>query len=162
MWKAIEEIDKRYEVNEFGEIRNKDTLHILIPKLDKYGYHQIGLRKSGDRKKYWFRIHRLVAKYFIENKPTNWEELQVDHIDHNKLNNNVENLRFTTCQDNNLSRELNPWTTNKTTGELYITKYRNGYMIRINRKDYKKQEWFSRLEDAVIKRNTYICEISKL
>jgi hypothetical protein len=157
MWKEIEEVDKRYEINEVGEIRNKHTLHILTPKINRYGYHQIGLRKKGDRKKYWFTIHRLVASYFIENKPTNWRELDVDHIDHNKTNNNVENLRFITCQENNLHRQLKPWATN-TTGELYITKYRHGYMIRINRNDYKKQEWVSSLEKAIIQRNTYISE----
>jgi len=159
MWKEIEDVDGRYEINELGEIRNKHTLHILTPKIDKYGYQQIGLRKLGDRKKYWYRIHRLVICYFMNNKPDNWETLHVDHIDHDKLNNNINNLRIVTNLENCLSRELKPWSTNKTTGELYITKYRNGYMIRISRSDYKKREWSSTLEDAIIKRNRYLNEL---
>lgn len=162
MWKGIEEVDGRYEINEFGEIRNKKNLHLLTSKINKYGYQQIGLRKEGDRKKYWYTIHRLVIQYFTDNKPNNWRELQVDHIDHNKLNNNISNLRFVTNLENCLSRNLKVWSTNKTTGELYITKYRNGYMIRINRSDFKRKDWVTSLEDAIVKRNGYLNEIRRL
>lgn len=160
MWKEIRDVDGRYEISELGEVRNKNNLHILTLKIDKYGYQQIGLRKEKDRKKYWFRIHRLVAEYFIEDKPLDWKALQVDHIDHNKLNNNVNNLRYVSNVENCLFRNFKPWSTNKTTGELYITKYRNGYMIRINRNNYKKQEWVTNLEDAIKKRNEYLNEIN--
>jgi hypothetical protein len=160
MWKKIEEVDGRYEVNELGEIRNSNTLNILTPSIDRYGYQQIGLRKEGHRKKFWFKIHRLVALYFLDSRPNNWETLQIDHIDHNKLNNSVSNIRFVTCLENCASRELKAWNSNKTTGELYITKYRNGYMLRINRHDFKKQQWFSNLNDAISERNTCIELIS--
>lgn len=161
MWKDIDGFDGRYEISDSGEIRNKHTLNILTLKINKYGYQEIGLRKKGDRKKYWSIVHRLVAEHFIENKPENWKELQVDHIDHNKSNNNVINLRFTSCLDNCLSRELKTWATNKTTGELYITKYKTGYMIRINRSDYKFKKWETTLENAIIERNKCLAEIKK-
>lgn len=158
MWK---DIDERYQINEFGEIRNKNKMNLLKAKIDRYGYHQISIRKEGERKKYWYRIHRLVAEYFIVNKPENWKEMQVDHIDNNKINNHVSNLRFTTSLENCLHRKLESWSSNKSTGELYITKYSNGYMIRINRSDYKKQEWCSTIEEAILKRNLYIEEIRR-
>ena len=157
MWKDIEQFEDRYQISECGEVRNCKTLKLLTLKVDRDGYHQIGLRKVGDRKKYWFSIHRLVGIAFLPKS----EFTQIDHIDHNKLNNRVENLRWCSIADNNLNRELKAWNTN-TTKELYITKYVNGYMIRINRADFKRTTWFKTLEEAIVKRNEYLQEIKNI
>lgn len=156
MWKDIVGFEDRYEISDSGEVRNKKTQKVLILKLDRDGYYQIGLRKQGNRKKFWLSIHRLVAVTYIQCQNDN---LQIDHIDHNKSNNNANNLRWVTCLENNLSRELKTWSSNKTTGELYITKYRNGYMVRINRSDFKRRYWSKSLEDAISKRDEYLEEI---
>lgn len=158
MWKDITGFESRYEISDDGQVRNKKTLKLLCLKLDRDGYQQIGLRKLGDRKKYWFSLHRLVACHFMDE----CEDMCVDHIDHNKLNNNVSNLRWVTIQENNLKRELKAWSTNNTTGELYITKYKNGFMIRINRLDYKKRSWERDLETAIKRRDCYLEEIKCL
>lgn len=157
MWKDIVGFEDRYEISDSGEVRNKKTQKILTLKVDRDGYYQIGLRKQGDRKKFWFYIHRLVAVYYIHSDNTNG--LQIDHIDHNKLNNNVDNLRWVTCLENNLARELKTWASNKTTGELYITRYRNGYMVRINRSDFKRRYWSKSIDDAISKRDEFLEEL---
>ena len=148
MWKDIEGFEGRYRVSDTGEIQNIKKATLLALKVDRDGYHQIGLRKLGDRKKFWFSVHRLVALAFCE-KPENWMDLEIDHIDRNKQNNVPSNLRWVTSQANNNNRKDTCWKTNTTTGELYITKYRNGFMVRINRSDLKHQSWHHTIEDAV-------------
>ena len=154
MWKDIDGFEGRYQISDTGEVKNvsKDTL--LILKVGKDGYYEIALRKLGSRTKYCFRIHRLVAIAFSE-KPENWKELQIDHIDRNKQNNVITNLRWVTSQENNDNRKDTCWSRNVTTKELHITKYKNsGYMLRINRHNLKHRSWHKTLEDAVKMRDS--------
>jgi len=84
-----------YSINILGEVRNDKTLRILKKNIDTDGYYQIGICKNNIQKT--FKIHRLIAIHFIpnpENKPV------IDHIDNNKLNNSIENLRWCSHQDN--------------------------------------------------------------
>lgn len=48
-----------------------------------------------------FQVHQLVAKAFIGECP---EGKQVDHIDRNRLNNDVSNLRYVTPSENSRNR----------------------------------------------------------
>lgn len=51
-------------------------------------------------------IHYLVAYHFIGERP---EGLVIDHIDRDKQNNNVSNLRYVTVSENNRnSLRVNP------------------------------------------------------
>lgn len=59
--------------------------------IDSIGYYMVQF-KIGD-KKYYKRVHRLIAEAMIPN-PDNLP--QVNHIDGNKLNNNVDNLEWCT------------------------------------------------------------------
>lgn len=88
-----------YSIDKSGKCysHKKSKTIELVGCLDKDGYRMFGLRRKGDKKK-WFKAHRLVAEAFIENS---LGHPQIDHIDGDKLNNNVTNLRWCTNFENN-------------------------------------------------------------
>ena len=112
MWKDINGWENYYEINEFGEVRNKITGHILVGDKNSGGYSRVGLYAKGhipDHQKY-FR-HRLVAQHFIPN-PNNLPE--VNHKDLNIDNNCASNLEWVDKKGNELhsrkygSKKYNP------------------------------------------------------
>ena len=92
--------DNYYRVEEDGSVYNIKTGRKLKPIKVNTGYLRVGLRiNKKDTKIY---IHRLIALTYIpnpDNKP------QVDHIDRNRLNNNISNLRWVTCLENLQNKE---------------------------------------------------------
>lgn len=108
IWKDIEDYEGLYKVSNLGRVKrlertdsNGRTLKEMIMKTNKNGdekkgyYERVYLSKDGIKKQ--MRVHRLVAQSFIPN-PDNKQ--QVNHIDGNKLNNNVNNLEWVTGSEN--------------------------------------------------------------
>lgn len=96
MWKKIERNDN-YSINKQGQVRNDNTGHIKSPFVNvQNDYLIVDLYKDNKREK--VPIHRLVAEAFIPN-PEN--KLTVDHIDGNRQNNAIENLRWATYGEQN-------------------------------------------------------------
>ncbi len=89
-WCLIDGYDN-YEISSHGRVRNKKTSRIRKSSINKEGYNRIGLSK--DNKLKFYLVHRLVGFAFLEKKE---EDVEVDHIDHNKENNMIDNLRWAT------------------------------------------------------------------
>jgi hypothetical protein len=86
-----------YKVSDSGEIisvRQTSTV-TLKQQVKTHGYLYVTLYRNG--KRYFRRVHRLVAEAFIPN-PLNLPE--VNHIDEDKTNNRVANLEWCTSYDN--------------------------------------------------------------
>lgn len=97
LWKEIpyKIIDKQgYQVSNKGRFKNNKN---IVKEVFKYttGYKRLTI----DNKKYL--LHRLIAFTFLNN-PKNKEF--VNHKDGNKLNNQLENLEWSTCLENNLHK----------------------------------------------------------
>jgi hypothetical protein len=100
-----------YYISNFGRIKsiNYNEEKILNINIDSRGYKYIDLLHLGKPKKK-FRIHRLIAKYFIPNPE---KKKLIDHIDRNRLNNNIDNLRWVTHAENNFNHSMH---SNNTSG----------------------------------------------
>lgn len=94
---------KQYKVTDCGEI-----IGVLGHKLKQnethHGYLRVGLFKNGRaHNKY---VHRLVLDAFLYPRPAHASlgEVQTNHKDRNKKNNNIDNLEWVTCSENHRSR----------------------------------------------------------
>lgn len=95
-WKPTHVYSEKYLVSDRGEVFSVATGCFLKPTIGKEGYYQynIGISRKDSKRVF---AHRLVACAFIPNpkgKP------QVDHINGNRSDNRVENLRWATAKEN--------------------------------------------------------------
>lgn len=100
IWKDIKGYEGLYQVSSLGNIRslnynNQNRVQILKTAKQKNGYLVVGLSKNGNTK--CARVHRLVAKEFIDNP---YGKESVNHINGNKADNRVENLEWCTQTEN--------------------------------------------------------------
>lgn len=110
IWKDIKNYEGRYQISNMGRVkslfRKVKTVSgyyitvqekILKQTVDNTGYYVVSLWKNNKHLR--AHIHRLVAETFIfnhNNKPF------INHIDGDKLNNNVSNLEWCTPKENNI------------------------------------------------------------
>jgi len=120
----------------------------LKPTLDNRGYYRITLHKKGKEKK--FKLHRLVYEAYNGTIPDNME---IDHINNDKKNNNIDNLRLATRVENNCNRKVQK--NNKSTGykNITLTKY-NTFNVKIAKnKKFVYSKTFKTLEEAITNRD---------
>jgi len=97
IWKDVVGYEDYFQVSNTGKIYSKRTNKELKYSVTQKGYCVFVTRFNGrNSPAKCFKIHILVAKAFIDN-PEN--KLTVNHIDGNKLNNNVSNLEWATMSE---------------------------------------------------------------
>lgn len=88
-----------YEVSNLGRVRRKlkKDGSCLKQSPNSRGYLRVNIKSNSEGRHMNKFVHRLVGIAFIPN-PLNKED--INHIDGNKLNNNLENLEWATRQEN--------------------------------------------------------------
>ena len=124
IWKPVVGFEGYYEVSNLGRVRSVDRIIVystgvktpykgrIITPIVTQAYLQVNLQINQRRKTSY--VHRLVAEAFIPNPHS---KKHVDHINGNKFDNRVENLRWATPREN----QLNPVT---------VSRYREGMAKR--------------------------------
>lgn len=110
-WKEVDfgevKPQKKYLVSNFGRIVSyTDDPSFARPiKLASIGgYLSFNIRYKGKRKTFY--AHRLVAEHFMQK--ISHEQKIVIHKDHNKSNNNINNLQWATIQEKSKHQENSP------------------------------------------------------
>lgn len=83
---------KIYRTKKDKTIKNKPLSPSIV-----HGYQYVNLYKEG--KQYGFNVHTIVAECFINN-PNPKIYTEVDHINRNRLDNNIQNLRWVNRAEN--------------------------------------------------------------
>jgi hypothetical protein len=93
-WKIIEDYPN-YAVSNLGQIKSLKYDRIVKGGKNNCGYFYVNLVRDKIPKTH--AVHKLVMKYFGENEP---ENSIIDHIDHDKTNNKINNLQWLSIREN--------------------------------------------------------------
>lgn len=147
-WKEIKGYED-YQISTLGKVKTTKGKEekIMKQRICLKGYPFVGLRRieKGKSKSRCFRIHRLLAEAFIPN-PNNLKE--VDHIDRDRKNYNINNLRWCSHSQNNQNKNRQ---SNNKSGIIGVSwdKTNNKWTARIKTEGkYKFLGYFTDIEDA--------------
>ena len=111
IWKDIPDYEGLYQISNFGRVKSlRGNGKILKQLINRDGYYVVRIRKNKKRKEFF--VHRLIAICFIkyknnykfldDEKDKNYDinKLTVNHIDKNRLNNDINNLEWCTLRYN--------------------------------------------------------------
>lgn len=93
----------------WSSVRKNGYLNTVVTNK---GY--LGVRLNKDKTKKFYYIHRLVAEHFINDDK---DLPQVDHIDNDKQNNKIQNLRWVSNSANMVNKPCKGYTWDKSKGK---------------------------------------------
>jgi len=108
-----------YTIYSNGVIRNDETKNFICGTIDIENYRYVHIYHNSGVKKVK-KVHILLAECFIPN-PNNYPI--VDHIDGNRSNNNLDNLRWVTYGQNAINKAKSNNTSSKYKG---VSRRHNG------------------------------------
>ena len=124
-----------YKINEGGSIWSCYYRKPMKLLMNDDGYYYVTLKKEGKRTKCF--IARLLAKQYIPNDDPLKD--QIGHIDRNKVNNSLDNLRWVTQAENlaNKNRKGCVYEDKRKNGKVY---WKSSYSYYEDGKNIVKQK----------------------
>ena len=95
--KEISGFEGKYFASEDGRIFSVKNNKFLKPVIDSDGYQIVTIKKNNCLKRKNYKVHRLIAETFILNINN---KQQINHKDSNRVNNNINNLEWSTPKEN--------------------------------------------------------------
>jgi hypothetical protein len=126
------QINRNLILREDGKLFNVHTGEEFIPKSMWGGYYQVSINSHKRL------VHRLIMEHFGPPKPG--PEYEVDHINRNKLDNRLENLRWITHAENLYNRNNNQPIGKRVCDYETKTEYKREYMREYCRKYRAKKK----------------------
>ena len=151
-WTKIPDYPEHYEINREGEVRTlrwygkEGQIKTLTRTFHVYWYVTLYNLKGIPQP---VPVHRLLALAFV---PREEGKNYVDHINRDKTDNRIENLRWTTQTDNCINRPPR-----SSTPHIYTAGRQGGFQVRIFRN--KKQAFLKTcrsLEEAEQARDEFL------
>lgn len=165
-WKDIPGYEGLYQVSSEGRVRSLDRVvkqtglknvyqriykgRVKQPCIFKTGYAMVNLY---NQKLLTISIHRLVALAFLD--PVHGKNT-VDHINRDKLDNRLCNLRWANSSEQAINRPTRVSVSKEHC--IYITK-ESTYRVRIRRQGLYYNETFDTLKEAINARDTLFTQI---
>ena len=144
-------------VSDIGNVTNTKTGLVMKKSPNADGYYKLDLYSNGKRSTK--QIHILEAETFLEKQDG---KKCVDHIDNNRLNNNIANLRFATNTENNQNASIRKDNTSGHKG-ISFDKKKNKWHAYIQIDGNKKHlGYFDKIEEAINARKLKANEIQGL
>lgn len=138
---------ENYLISENGEVINTITKKVLKPNINTSGYYFVNLYKN--KKRHCKMIHKLVFESHTILRSD--RKFVIDHIDNNKLNNNLENLQLISNRQNSTKDKKSK------SGHFNIYKNNNSWLVRLRVNGEKKSiGTFKNIEDAINKRDEFL------
>mgnify|MGYP001070438704 CR=1 FL=1 len=143
-WRTIKK-HPSYRVSNYGDVYSSKSNKYLKPSINSSGYFCLRLDNTS------YKVHKLVAIAFLNHKSSNQNrDLVIDHIDGDKLNNNLSNLREVSPRENRTNYTNRIKTTSKYTGVCWDKSRRKWIAsIKVNGKQ-KNLGRFKKEKDAYL------------
>jgi hypothetical protein len=100
VFKDIKGYEGNYAISNLGRVYSRKHQGLMKIEVNNNGYYEVTLCNKKHKS---YRIHRLIGEHFIDN-PNNHP--MIDHIDRNRLNNKIENLRWCDAKTNSNNRDV--------------------------------------------------------